>query len=313
MLESGHAMVADFGIARAVDAAGGDRLTRHRRRDRHTRVHEPRAGGRGARSGRPQRPVRAGLRPVRDAGRAAAVHRAHGRERRAPAPEAEPRPITQIRPAVPAAIAGVLQRALAKNPADRFSPVAQFADALGQRHGATATTPRRPRRWIMALLTVGAVRRGGSGGRAAAPRRAGRPRVRSDDADHARPRARDRRRDLAGRVHGGVRGRPAHADADLRAPGERRPHRAADGRHDACTIDGRVGPPTERGWPTSRPTEPSRRCPPWAGPRASSRGRPRIRGRAPTVRRSRASTGPRTASVWCTCTGGRSGPSISRA
>ena len=51
---------------------------------------------------------------------------------------AEARPISQLRPAVPAAIADVLARALAKNPADRFSPAAQFAAAL--------TGPRRSRR-----------------------------------------------------------------------------------------------------------------------------------------------------------------------
>ena len=39
-------------------------------------------------------------------------------------------PITNLRPAVPAHVAGALQRALAKNPADRFNPMAQFSAAL---------------------------------------------------------------------------------------------------------------------------------------------------------------------------------------
>jgi len=50
---------------------------------------------------------------------------------------AEPRPITQLRPAVPAEVAAALERALAKTPADRFNPVAQFGDAI--RPGKLAT------------------------------------------------------------------------------------------------------------------------------------------------------------------------------
>ncbi|MDH3498151.1 MAG: hypothetical protein OER21_15445, partial [Gemmatimonadota bacterium] len=76
---------------------------------------------------------------------------------------AEPAPITQLRPAVPVEIAGVLQRALAKNPADRFNPVAQFADAL--RAPAQASAPaRRPVPWFrrvrivtLPLIAIGAV------------------------------------------------------------------------------------------------------------------------------------------------------------
>ena len=54
---------------------------------------------------------------------------------------AEARPISQLRPAVPPAIADVLTRALAKNPADRFSPAAHFAEALTYQQG---------RRWPVA-------------------------------------------------------------------------------------------------------------------------------------------------------------------
>ena len=39
-------------------------------------------------------------------------------------------PVTNYRPAVPAVVAAALQRALAKAPADRFNPVAQFSEAL---------------------------------------------------------------------------------------------------------------------------------------------------------------------------------------
>jgi Tol biopolymer transport system component len=70
----------------------------------------------------------------------------------------EPPPITNIRPAVPAEIAGVLQRAMAKTPADRFSPAAQFAEALA---APSSTQPipltSAPRPWILALAAVGLI------------------------------------------------------------------------------------------------------------------------------------------------------------
>jgi Tol biopolymer transport system component len=59
---------------------------------------------------------------------------------------AEVRPISQFRPAVPPAIADVLTRALAKNPADRFSPAAHFATALTIPVGVTQRARRSPAR-----------------------------------------------------------------------------------------------------------------------------------------------------------------------
>ena len=57
LLESGHAVVADFGIAQAVSAAGGESLTADRHVARHSGLHESGAGGRRAGPGRPQRPL----------------------------------------------------------------------------------------------------------------------------------------------------------------------------------------------------------------------------------------------------------------
>ncbi len=70
-----HALIADFGIGRALGAAGsgGDTLTRTGHRDRHADLHESRAGG-GRTGGRAERRVRAGVRAVRDAGGDPAVH-----------------------------------------------------------------------------------------------------------------------------------------------------------------------------------------------------------------------------------------------
>ncbi len=77
-------------------------------------------------------------------------------------------PVTNLRPAVPGPVAAALQRALAKTPADRFNPVAQFADALqaprsdAVPYGATAAAgvpvtgpaPARRRLWIAAASAV---------------------------------------------------------------------------------------------------------------------------------------------------------------
>ena len=44
LLQDGHALVADFGIALAVQSAGGQRMTQTGLEPRHAAVHEPRAG-----------------------------------------------------------------------------------------------------------------------------------------------------------------------------------------------------------------------------------------------------------------------------
>ena len=49
---------------------------------------------------------------------------------------ATPPPITQLRPAVPGMVAAALERALAKNPADRFNPVGE-----NLRRGRAKQTP----------------------------------------------------------------------------------------------------------------------------------------------------------------------------
>ena len=53
LLESGHAVVADFGIARAISVAGGEQITATGTLiRRHTRIHESRAGERAGGAGR---------------------------------------------------------------------------------------------------------------------------------------------------------------------------------------------------------------------------------------------------------------------
>ncbi len=148
MLQSGHAVVADFGIARAVDVAGGDRLTGTGvTLGTPTYMSPEQAAGEQDVDGRSDLyalgcvlyEMLAGQPPFTGP-TAQSVIAQHL--------TADPRPITQLRPAVPDEVAGVLQRALAKNRADRFNPVAQFADALGQRARLGGPPARRRRRWL---------------------------------------------------------------------------------------------------------------------------------------------------------------------
>jgi eukaryotic-like serine/threonine-protein kinase len=120
MLEGGHAVVADFGIARAVSTAHGESLTQTG-----TSIGTPsymspeQAAGSSDVDGRSDLyslgcvvyEMLAGQAPFTGPTVESIVHQHM---------LAEPRPITQIRPAVPPAVAGVLQRALAKNPADQY-------------------------------------------------------------------------------------------------------------------------------------------------------------------------------------------------
>lgn len=144
LLESGHAVVADFGIARAIGSAGGDRVT-----------------GTGIVLGTP-----AYMSPEQVAGSddldgrtdlyslgcmlyemlagqppftgptAESVVRQHL--------AAEPPRLTTVRPELPNGVAAVLARALAKNPADRYPSPAEFGTALeraGLDGSATAASP----------------------------------------------------------------------------------------------------------------------------------------------------------------------------
>ena len=73
LLQGGHALVADFGIALAVQTAGGSRMTQTGLVARHAAVHESRAGDGRARDRRAQRHLLARRRDLRDAHRRPAV------------------------------------------------------------------------------------------------------------------------------------------------------------------------------------------------------------------------------------------------
>jgi eukaryotic-like serine/threonine-protein kinase len=142
LLEAEHAVVADFGIARAVSAAGGHALTVTGITLGTPAYMSPeQAAGSQELDGRSDLyslacvlyEMLAGQPPFTGPTAGSVVHQHM---------TADPPPITQLRPAVSAELAGTLARALAKTPADRFNPVAQFADALTPRWSpATGVAP----------------------------------------------------------------------------------------------------------------------------------------------------------------------------
>ncbi|UCG86499.1 MAG: protein kinase [Gemmatimonadota bacterium] len=166
LLESGHAAVADFGIARAVDAAGGERLTESGITIGTPAYMSPeQAGGDEDLDGRSDLyslgcvlyEMLAGQPPFTGPTVESLVHQHLS---------AKPPSVTAIRPSVPGWVAAALERSLAKTAADRFNPVALFAEAITPRTSVTADSERaaspqrdqpRPTRGRRALLGIGGV------------------------------------------------------------------------------------------------------------------------------------------------------------
>src|SRR5688572_8090044 len=149
LIESDHAVVADFGIAKAVAAAGHrTTLTRSGMAIGTPAYMSPeQAAGDADIDGRSDLyslacvvyESLAGQPPFTGVTTESLV-RQHM--------VAPPPPVTQFRPAVPGAVSDALMRALAKAPADRFNPVGQFSAALAQ---PTHTSPVAPTAPIPAL------------------------------------------------------------------------------------------------------------------------------------------------------------------
>src|SRR5262245_27899281 len=155
LLAAGHAVVADFGIARAVGAAGGARLT-----TAGTALGTPAYMSPEQVMGSPDLDGRsdlyslgcvlyemlAGVPPFAGATAESLVHQHLS---------VTPAPVTSVRPTVPEATARALAKCLAKTPADRFGTATEFAEAL-----ATPDSPGKApvaplaRRWV---LVAGAV------------------------------------------------------------------------------------------------------------------------------------------------------------
>ncbi len=142
LLEGEHAVVSDFGIARAVSALGVDRLT-----ETGTALGTPlymspeQAAGSHDVDGRSDLYSLGcvlyemlGGQPPFTGPTAQSVARQHL--------VTDAAPVTNLRPTVPPEVAGALARTLAKNPADRFNPAAQFVQALSP--AASAAPPAVP-------------------------------------------------------------------------------------------------------------------------------------------------------------------------
>jgi len=156
LLESGHAVVADFGIARAIDQAGGEKLTETGIALGTPAYMSPeQATGSRDLDGRSDLyslgcvlyEMLAGRPPFVGPTLESVVHQHL---------TAEPPSVTSIRPAVPGWVAVALSRALAKTPADRFNPVALFGEAITPRYSAAvsgrASLPGRSKRARLALV-----------------------------------------------------------------------------------------------------------------------------------------------------------------
>jgi serine/threonine-protein kinase len=146
LLEEGHAVVADFGIARAVDVAGGTKLTETGIALGTPEYMSPEqaAGGRDL-DGRSDiyglgcvlYEMLGGQPPFTGVTVESIVNQHM---------TAEPAPVTQARPTVRAEVADTLNRMLGKAPADRYTTCAQLAEALTPSAVAAGreATPRMP-------------------------------------------------------------------------------------------------------------------------------------------------------------------------
>ena len=144
LLQAGHAVVADFGIARAVSAAGGPQLT-----TTGTAVGTPaymspeQVMGSRDLDGRSDLyslgcvlyEMLAGVPPFAGATAESLAHQHLS---------APPPMVTSVRPSVPGATARAIARCLAKTPADRFGTAGEFAEALSA--PTEVSVPKEPPR-----------------------------------------------------------------------------------------------------------------------------------------------------------------------
>ena len=152
LLEGGHALVADFGIARAVSAAGTEELTATG-----TAIGTPIYMSPEQASGEKDLDARSDIYSL-----GCVVYEMLGGEPpyTGATPLAviakklsEPTPrISVVRELVPTTVEAALERALAKAPADRYATASAFAEAL-----TTATAAPRARGWRRAAVVVAAV------------------------------------------------------------------------------------------------------------------------------------------------------------
>jgi len=150
MLSSGQAVIADFGIARAIGAAGGEQLTVTGMAIGTPAYMSPeQSAGESDVDGRSDLyslasvlyEMLAGEPPFTGQTAAAIIAKRLG----APTPQ-----VRVVRHAVPEPVDQALQKALQRAPADRYATVTEFAEAL-----RTDNVPRRPSARVAAVALVG--------------------------------------------------------------------------------------------------------------------------------------------------------------
>ena len=153
LLANGHAVIADFGIAKAVTEAGGERLTETGIAVGTPAYMSPEQGaGSGKLDGRSDLyslgcvlyEMLTGETPYT----APSYQALLAKKLSEPVPH-----VSVVRETVPASVEAALAKALAKNPVDRFRTAAEFTAALSA-SAPEAPHPRRPRRAILAAVTV---------------------------------------------------------------------------------------------------------------------------------------------------------------
>jgi serine/threonine-protein kinase len=157
LLESGHAVIADFGLARALRAAAGQELTSAQLVLGTPTYMSPEQSTGGPLDGRTDiyslgcvlYEMLVGEPPF--TGPSAQVVAARHQQQ-------APLPIATVRSTVPAWLEETVAKALAKTPADRFQTAAALAGALGRRDSQpVAVTSSRRAAWLPAILAGGAL------------------------------------------------------------------------------------------------------------------------------------------------------------
>jgi serine/threonine-protein kinase len=164
LISSGHAVVADFGIAKAISAAGGEKLT-----ETGLAIGTPTYMSPEQATGGEELDGRSDLyslgcvlfemlagKPPFTGPTVESIIRQHI--------AVEAPPVTNLRPTVPTTVVTALARALAKTPADRFNQVTQFGAALRALPSASSTVDPNPvresgrrRHWLIAAATIALV------------------------------------------------------------------------------------------------------------------------------------------------------------
>jgi tRNA A-37 threonylcarbamoyl transferase component Bud32/TolB-like protein len=146
MLEAGHAVLADFGVAHALAEAKEERLTKTGLSLGTPAYTSPEqaAGGREPDGRSDQYALGCVLyemltgHPPFTGPELESIVRQHL--------TVDPPPVTQVRTTVPTQVAGALTRAMAKSPADRYRTASEFGAALGQATVAAPAGPESPTR-----------------------------------------------------------------------------------------------------------------------------------------------------------------------